>query len=897
VPTYEITKGGETYEVTASTQEAALEALGVETEENTLMEDLQGAGQSVLDGVFLGFGDEISAAGRAGLSAVFDGLSSSTDAAPDFGSIDRLKQDYLRELESGRDIEDRFREEHGGVALGLEAAGGIATGGLLARGAGLAATRGANALRGAGIGSLEMGVYTIGEKEGDIEERFEALDPMDAAVIGAGAVLGGLGGSLVRGYSPDSATAGELLSAANKTVASGAVETAELVKSAGRYVEAAADSITGGRVSPVVESVVEGAIKPTVKAVAAQTAPARGAIGKQAEKMFVPVRDTANKIQVGYGNRMERGAINGQRGVEEVDRIMFQTHNLGRIRDNIVGNERAYAAMADMGNNELKWEKRQIGFKVLKEELGETDYNDLMKFLTDQEDMLNKYAPHTQTHKRKFGHISIARKTKDDSRELADTALEQQKGLRQEREAAEAAARLNTSDGTMRDKLSLARLSEDGSGTSRYHDQNPIHNPIESHHYFMRSNAQMGSMNKALGIRGAANAEEMELAAQGKFYQEQLRKAFADPTKADDAIELYNQVTWGSQRSMAKQLQVLRNLGYSSTIANPYGAMLQVHDGLNAAYQHGSANMIKSMSKKAGFDISMEEAGIVRQHFNEMMAPAAQSADFWGNAARQTESLLEWAMEKSLFKYGDTVMKGKIMQSGLLQEQALLKNNPSKWRQKWQYTFDKAELDDLAVALKNEDKSNDLLKQLGLLKLSKLQPISAASNTYYQLAVPNARLWYMLKGFAITQLSMIKNNLKRIQKEEGTPAMAKDLARYMILSAGGYGVVHETRQLAKGDLPDYSNVPALGFYQMLSILTMGSSGGTQYGFNKFTQAPLPTAIANFTVPPVGIAEGIAKDVSEAAFGSFDNPNKFVPDETIKDIPVIGPTVGNMVFED
>jgi len=888
VPTYEITKGGETYEVTASSQEAALEALGIETEENTLTEDIQGFGQTVLDGMFLGFGDEISAAGRAGLGALFDEMGGLEDART-------LKERYEAELESGREIEARFREDHGALALGSELVPAMLTGGLLAKGVGMGATRGANALRGAGVGTAEMGVYTIGEKEGDIEERFDAVSPMDAAVIGAGAVLGGLGGSLVRGYSPDSATAGELLSAANRTVASGVVETGELIKSTGRYIEAAADAVTGGRVSPVVEAVVDNAITPTVKAVQAQMAPATKAINKQAAKMFEPVRDTANKIQVGYGNRMERGAINGQRGVEEVDRLMFQRHNLGRIRDNIADNQRAQAAMADMGNNELKWEKRKLGFKVLKEELGETDYNDLMKFLTDQEEILNKHAPHTQTYKRKFGHISIARKTKDDSRELADTALEKQKGLRQEREAAEAAARLNTSDGTMKDKLQLARLSEDGSGTSRYHDQNPIHNPIESHHYFMRSNAQMGSMNKALGIRGATNEEEMALGAQGKFYQEQLRKSFADPAKADDAVELYNQVVWGSQRSMAKQLQVVRNLGYSSTIANPYGAILQAHDGLNAAYQHGTNNMIKAMSKKADFNITMEEAGIVRQHFNELMGAAAQSGDWWGHAARQTEKLLEWAMDKSFFKYGDTVMKGKIMQSGLLQEQAILKNNPTKWRKKWQYTFDAKELDELAVALKNADKDNDLLKQLGLLKLSKLQPISAASNTYYQLAIPNARLWYMLKGFAITQLSMIKNNLKRIQKEEGTAAMAKDLARYMILSAGGYGVVHESRQLIKGELPDYSNVPALGFYQMLSILTMGASGGTQYGFQKFMQNPAQAAIANFTVPPVGPAEGIAKDVAEV-FGSSDNPNRFVPDETIKDIPVIGPTTG-ILFEE
>lgn len=900
MPTYKITQDGTSYKVTAPSQEEALAALGIMNErENTLEEDIQGAGQKILDGLFFGYGDEISAAGRAGLGALFEGLASSTDEAPDFGSIQDLVKDYDREVEKGREIEEAFTRDNKALSMGLEVGAALTTGVGLSRLAGTAATRGMNAARNAGIATADMAAYQIGEKEGSFSERLEQMDSTDALVIGAGTVLGGAAGSLIRGTDPASSTMGELIGAANKAVAKGTMKTGEVssdvIKGTGRYVEAVGDKLTGGRISPVVDMIQEEIVMPTVEAVAHEIKPLAAAVSKYASKAFVPVRDTANRIQVGYGNRMERGAINGQRNTERVDKLMFDTHKLGRIREATVDNDRFKAAMADFGNPELKQSQRDLAKRVMQQELGQTDFDDLMKFFDDQEEILNELAGNTQTYKRNYGYVSVARmgKGQETLKEVAD------KTLKQQREASEAAARLTTSDATAKEKLKLARLSKDGSDLSSYGRDNPIHHPVDSHHYFMRSNAQMGSMNKALGIRGAQTAEEMEEVAAGRFYQGQLRQAFADPKKAEDAVELYNQVVWGSQRSMHKGLQVVRNLGYSSTIANPYGAFLQLHDGMNAAFMHGSDNMVKSMLNKAGFNLTMEEVGIVRQHFNEMTSTANRAGggtDRMFKLAQATESLLEKAMQLSGFKYGDTVMKGKIMNSGLLQEQAILKNNPAKWRDKWKYTFDKAELDELEVALRDADNSNDLLKQLGLLKLSKLQPISAASNTYYQLAVPNARIFYMLKGFAITQLSMIRNSIKAAHKEGGVRAAGADMARYMILSGGGYGVVHETRQIAKGDLPDYSNVPALAFYQLLSIATMGGSGGTQYGYNQFTQAPIPTLISNFTVPPTGPIEGVAKDAVELALGSSDNPNKFVPDETLKDIPVIGPLLGSF-FDD
>ena len=879
--------------------------------DNSFMEDAQAVGQKMLN--FVGTGEEIAAGGRAGLGMLLEPVTKKLmgfDYDSEF-SMDEFARRYDKEYAQGQVAEENLERDAPVVALGAEIIPQIIGGVGVGRAIGTAATRGANALRQGGALTTEMTAYQIGEQEGDIGTRIADLDRTDAVVIGAGALLGTAGGALIRGYSPDSKTIGELVGPASKTVAKAVLQggeaTLDATKGVGKYVEAAGNKMTGGRISPIVDTLNENAIVPMKELVEATVSPAvKAAAGQSNEllsKLIVPVRSLAGKtVDKQFGGRLERGAINGQRHTEEVDRMMFSQHQLGKIRAATTGNERAMAAMADLGNRELKMADLRRATRVLKEELGETNYNDFMGFLKHQEDILNKHSPWTQSHKRGFGYISIARKAGAARKDALAERIPA--NLRAQREAGEARGRLNTKDNTLKEKKKLARLSEDGTTTSKYHNENLIEHPIDSHHYFMRSNAQMAGMNKALGIRGATTAEEVAEAADGKFYQRKLQEMYAqDKNKGAQATELYNQVVWGSQRSMAAELQIVRNLGYSSTIANPYGAALQAHDGMNAAYAHGTDNALKAMTKKADFDIKMEDLGIVRQHFNEMTAPAVGSkaggsftgADGMRRLAQATESLLEFSMKYSGFAPGDNFMKAKIVRSGLLQEQARLANSPEKFRKMWQHTFDQSELDELQVALRNGDKDNDLIKQLGLMKLSKLQPISAASNTYYQLSVPNARIFYMLKGFAITQLDLIKSRIKQNYKTGGINAAGRDMARYMILSAGGYGVVHETRQLAKGDLPDYSNIPALAFYQALSVFTLGASGGNQYGFNKFQQDPTGAMMQNF-IPPLGPVEGVTKDFMEM-FGSAENPNRFVPDESIKDIPIIGPTLGSMVFDE
>ena len=177
--------------------------------ENTLVDNVQAANQKVLDGLFLGFGDEFVAAAQATSDEFLEGfrvapgtlkikaLAGLSAAALDLFD-EETARDYEESLQRARDIEQRFEKENPILSIGLELGGAlptiIGTGG--AAGVGMAATRAGNIGRVAATSAAEVAAYEIGEGEGDIEARVRGIDPASVAL---GATIGGIGGAFLKG--------------------------------------------------------------------------------------------------------------------------------------------------------------------------------------------------------------------------------------------------------------------------------------------------------------------------------------------------------------------------------------------------------------------------------------------------------------------------------------------------------------------------------------------------------------------------------------------------------------------------------------------------------------------------------------------------------------------------
>ena len=843
----------------------------------TWQEDIQGAGTSILDGLLLGFGDEAAAGLGAGLEQLL------YDNA-DFG------KSYERLLANQRDVQSRFQEQNPNIALGLELAPAVLTGMGVAKGVATGATRGVNALKQGVAGATEASVYSMGQSEKDgFVARANDIDPVMTAL---GAVGGAAGGALMRGTSAQSRTLGELADAGVEKLGKAATTTAMTAKAVGDDIANVVER-AGMRVAP---ETTQGAVKmlgelSDVTTDAAtnmwkKSAPARKEALDKFDRLFQPVKDFAVKrVDKEYGMRINRGSINGQRVVNEVDDL-FDSTGMHEVREAAESNELLRAAMSDMANSNLKQNQRNLAMGVVQRELGPELSQKFATFINKQEDLLDRFAPHTQSVKRTKGYMSIM-PVREGKESIADM------NLRQARLASERTGKLSVSDASANEKMRVARLSADGRGLSKVGETAKIENPVDSHYQWMRTHATQAEMNKALKIPGATTEEELAEVATGGYYGRKLRevleaKGITDPNKLDDAVEIYDQVVHGSQRAMAQEFQAVRNLGYATTIGNPYGAMLQAHDLFNAAYKNGSREVWEALAKKNGFDITMDDVGMGKQIYNEIVM-ASKSGDKsltetglaeW--AANRSQKLLDFSMEKSLFAKGDRAAKGKIISSALGRELKDITANQAKWRDKWKYTFDADELVELEAALKKKDTKNELVKQLGLINLSDLQPISPASSTLTQLSKPNARILYMLKGFAMTQLQLVRNQVARNLKEGGRKEALKDMMAYFIISGGGYGVVNETRQIAKLQSPDYGNVPAQAFYQMMGVGTLGAFGGNQYGAHKFMQDP-GAALKDAFVPPTPWFDGPAKDIAQLMSGK-----DAYPDKTLESLPIIGP---------
>lgn len=897
---FHLVKDGKHYTVNADSREEAINKVlahageSKPSDKTTMSEDIQGFGTKILDGFLVGLGDEAAATVLAAIDSTrarLFGKELSTMGEEDFSaSFDKM-------LARQQDVEQRFQEQSPGIALAAEVAGGVGTGfltgGAALKGAAKLAgkagtTRGSNALASAAVGAVEGSAYALGEKEGDIGERLDSLTMQDALIAGLGAAAGAVGGSLVRGTAPESKTIGEISDAVTGRLATAAKSTAIKAKDVAEDIGTVAYKATEA-VSPSLAKAGRDTIhqlSDTTGEIMTTLRPKFEEVKDFFDEKFQSVKDyAATKVGAQFGARLNRGAINGQRIINKVDEL-FMRNRMFELRDAVEDNNQLKSAMADYANPELTPKQRAVALRTVRDELNDKDlFNSYRRFIKEQEELLNDISQGTQSVKRNRGYMSIAAES-DTKMDLATQTLET------ERKAAEQASRLSTADVSAKEKMKLARLSKDGRGLSKVGMESKVMNPIDSHHYWMRSHAQLNEMNKVLGLRGAQTVEELAEIAKGGFFGNQLRNKLKSAGYSDEAagnaVEIYNQVVWGSQRSMAKELQAIRNIGYASAIGNPYGAALQFHDVFNSAWANGSRETLQALANKNGFKISVEDVGLAQQIYNEIVSASRKTdAKFktspiaeW--AADRSQKLVDWSMKYSGFRGMDGWAKGKIMSAALGREFGEVSADSAKWRSKWRNTFDTAELNELEAALKNKDTNNDLVKQLAAINLSDLQPISAASSSLYQLSRPNMRILYMLKGFAMTQLQLIRKRIGGQLKSGNRKEALKDMLAYFVISGGGYGIVNESRQMIKGQSPDYGNVPMLAFYQMMSVPTLGAFGGNQYAAHLFQQNPYEQIVTNF-VPVAPIVEGALKDVSNLL-----TKGEVVPDKTLERLPVFGP---------
>jgi len=380
-----------------------------------------------------------------------------------------------------------------------------------------------------------------------------------------------------------------------------------------------------------------------------------------------------------------------------------------------------------------------------------------------------------------------------------------------------------------------------------------------------------------------------------KIIREALEAEGLSDTQIKNAIEVLDDLGVNANRGMAQELEMVRSLGYIGTIANPYGALMNVHDLFNASFELGVGNVLKALFSRGGIRFSAEDVGLGRQVFGEFIRRATKGdpklgSPFIEKMVKGSEDLLQWSMNASGFANLDKFGKGRIM--GASFNKAKQDIARGDFDTKWQNSFSRGELDQLKRDIAANNTSSELVRDLVMFDLFRLQPINPAAQTSFGLANPNARLFYMLKGFAIKQFDLLEDRIYREWVNGNKKQALTNAMKYLVISGGGYGLVNEARQVIKGEAPDPKEAAYGAFYQIGSVLTFGAMGANDYGYAKFMEDPIHAMALN-TMPPIGatLPAAALEDISDAV-----RKGDVIPDETIYALPIVGKTLKGVFAE-
>ena len=608
-----------------------------------------------------------------------------------------------------------------------------------------------------------------------------------------------------------------------------------------------------------------------------------------------------------FAARIVRGMNRVVRGQDILDKMW---KGMEPFRELAQSNIKFNDALLDVMNSRLKQEFRearlQAAINIAKKEIGDGAEERLNKFFDDNLEFSSRYRREVTAGdlSRLWMHSNLMSTAQDSS-------------LRTFRQRAAAKAE----DAASKDikRPSMKKWRKKNAGTDKEYE-----NIFDSHWRWQRQTLTRLELGKQLGFRtagkpvvaqGKKTLEETAAKEAGSFklfddriIREALEREGLSEVQIQNAIEIIDDLGVNANKGMSHELELIRSLGYIGTIANPYGALMNVHDLFNASFELGTRNVIASLFGKDGIRFSPSDMGLARQVFGDFVRKARKGTDqkllgekfsgnkFLENAAQASESLLEWSMKWSGFAKLDQFGKSRIM--GASFRKARQDINSGAFDNKWQYSFSRGELDQVKRDILAGNTESELVRDLVMFDLFKLQPINAAAQTAFGLANPNARLFYMLKGFAIKQFDLMERRIFKEWKEGNKRQALQNAMRYMVLSGGGYGIVNEGRQVIKGDVPDPEQAAIGALYQVGSVLTFGAMGANDYGYDKFMSNPLQ-AIATNLLPPVtatfpsAVIEDTA-DVARAVLAG-ETPN-LIPDDSIYALPIVGKIIEGVLKE-
>ena len=317
--------------------------------------------------------------------------------------------------------------------------------------------------------------------------------------------------------------------------------------------------------------------------------------------------------------------------------------------------------------------------------------------------------------------------------------------------------------------------------------------------------------------------------------------------------------------------KLLKDTGYAGTIANPIAAVTQIGDVGIAAYKSGIFPTIQAalrmpFSKKSA---KLIDIGLDNTISQEMGNPS--------KFANGLQKLFKASGFRSVDKFGkQTIINAALIKA---QKQSRSTKGVEKLKEKWGTVFGD-EMDTLIDDLRAGNMT-DNVKLLMWNELSDVQPVSLSEMPKKYLDVPNGRVWYMLKSFALKQLDIVRRDIVQQAAKKGgrNKAIAAGrmgkLAFFLGSTNMATGVV---KDMLLGKDIDVDEIP-----ERMAWSYLGVYGMSKWGASKFLEdgklVDRGIDMIAPAAPLIDAAGGAVKEVGE------DDPDF---SKQLKSVPLVGP---------
>jgi hypothetical protein len=383
---------------------------------------------------------------------------------------------------------------------------------------------------------------------------------------------------------------------------------------------------------------------------------------------------------------------------------------------------------------------------------------------------------------------------------------------------------------------------------------------------YVESSTRAFGKTELLG-KGLVQKKGDDAAELYKVIGEERKRGRISSSQVDDIKELVRSRFTTGEQSMNSALAAIKDVGYMATLGQLRSAATQIKDLGTSAYLHGVMPTIKgALSIRSNI---LDKTGLADTVSAEMAT------------SQGTAKVLNSVLKLSMFRAVDRFGKRTLLEASKIKGTKLASSPKgiAVLRKKYGEAYGK-DFDNLVTSLKNGT-DDELTSLYRFHELSDTQPVSLLEMPKMYLDMPNGRILFALKSFALKQLTLLHNDVIKRGKAGDKKGAALALTKYAAMIGVAGGTVDEAKEVMAGGSFDIEEIPEKVKDNLLTMMFL-----SKFAIGDISKGDFSSVVGDLVTPSVAPLEAAIQDTARYYKGVPIGESE-QPVNLIKTFPVIG----------